>query len=363
MKVRAGRTPLGRDALGELLRRRQGRGDELLARAAEGLERDLRAQLDAAVLRDGVERAGVLAALLLDGGDERRHELVLGRAVVEGGGGAEALDEVEVGRRARRHDAHARGGGELDRARADRRRAAVDEEDLALAVRVGRVGLGVRQREEALRIEARGGGREAEGQNGRLVPAEHVGDGGNEEGVDDGEALERRVLGLAAREGLAVSVAEIVSLGCLVESEVRDEGTHPRTRSPLLTFETPSPTSTTSPATSVPRMNGYCLTIWSKPYVWICARAREAGQLALGRGGWICSARAAYLPVDRLNGDCVHLCKHVSVARAAERGERAHLDEDLALLGRPRGRVVDLELREAGLVPSSTVRRHVELKK
>jgi hypothetical protein len=43
--------------------------------------------------------------------------------------------------------------------------------------------------------------------------------------------------------------------------DVENNGTYPRTRSPFFTCVTPSPTSWTSPATSVPRTLGY---FWRK---------------------------------------------------------------------------------------------------
>lgn len=211
--------------------------------------------LNRTLLRDGVVHARKFGPGRLDRLDNIGNNRL--GAVVDRRMRAERLDKVKVGRRARRDDRDARAGRELDRGAPDRGGPAVDEDDLALARRVR--GLGAREREVQVvgLVETGRGGRERERQDGGLVERDIVRDRRREEGVDDRELLEARVLRLARHKRLAVS-ARGTGQGerCVgIEGRIK-EGTHPRTRSPFLTLVTPSPTSRTSPATSVPRMNG-----------------------------------------------------------------------------------------------------------
>ena len=248
-------TSSGLDPVGDLFRRRQRRRDVQLALAAERLARNLGALLDRALLRDGVVHAGELGSGSLDRADGIVDERV--GAVVDRGSGAERLDQVKVGRRARRHDRDARRDRELDRRRPDRGRTAVDEDDFAL--RFCRIRLWERQVEVVPLVQTGGGGRQSEREDRRLVERDRIRDRRGEERADDRVFLESRVFRLARTESGAVPVRGQDSIRSPGRRKERS-ATHARTRSPFLTLVTPSATSTTVPATSVPRMNGYSLT-------------------------------------------------------------------------------------------------------
>jgi hypothetical protein len=189
------------DTLREVLRRRQSRRNEFAA-TLDSL-RHLRTQQDALGRRDGVVDTGKLESVLFESGDE---VLKNGRrAVVENGGRAKGLDEVEVGGRGGGDDLQARGEGELDGSRADGRSASPNEDNLALAINIGSLGLGEREVEERRLVETVGGGRECEGEDGGFLEGHGGGERRDGDGGENRVELEGAFRRLLCDEGLRVS--------------------------------------------------------------------------------------------------------------------------------------------------------------
>ena len=136
---------------------------------------------------------------------------------------------------------------------ADAAGAAPDKDGLSRRGRVGVAALGERERKRLLLEKAGGCRGDGEGQHRGGGVGEGVRDLRDDECVQCGVELEAALGGVVGEEG------ECVAVGAQGKRRSRwgSDQTYPKTRSPFLTCVTPSPTSWTSPATSVPRMLGY----------------------------------------------------------------------------------------------------------
>jgi hypothetical protein len=100
--------------------------------------------------------------------------------------------------------------------------------------------------------------------------------------------------------------------------------TYPRTRSPFFTCVTPSPTSCTSPATSVPQMLGYFCRKMPKLISCCQYRGSSANTIVLdfpyAKSALAKSIQSRILTINRIDGDCVILDHDFALASCWHRG-------------------------------------------